>query len=963
MNPFELTKRIGIKQPLGDEVIARAVAGDVRPTIEGAGPSAGVFMGPGQPLQPAAQEGAWGRQFDYSWGTNLAFTPRAQEPISFTQLRQLADGYDLIRLLIETRKDQMVKFQWSIMPRDDTKKPDDRCVQFTNFLQFPDKRHNWQTWLRGLLEEMLVVDAACVQPVLTKGGDLLALDWFDGSTLHLLIDDTGRTPIAPDVAYQQVIKGIPAVDYSTDDLIYAPRNLRVNRLFGYSPVEQIIMTVNIALRRQLSQLQYFCYSDDTEVLTKRGWHRFADCVAGDEFATRQIGTGKFEWQKAYRTFRKHYTGEMVRFKGRSLDMLVTPNHRMLVNSLPLSVESEMSVNGEHVISAEQMAEFGTTNTGIPQTSVWVGEEVPEQLFEHSDPRSKSVLMSGDDYCAFMGMYLAEGNCSPSKPGRIAIAQPPDERGAHLLYKALLEKLFGAVCFYGHQFEVCARAVASHLKQFGKAHDKFIPDVIREATPRQLNIFWRYYYLGDGRAKGDDGISTQQAITASRRLADHLTEIGQKMGYSPSVWVNPTRVGRFVHHMQGGFVLSRPINASASYLVSFARRDATRGWHAEWVDYDAPVACVCVPNKFLYVRRNGKACWSGNTEGNIPEALMTVPKEWSPEAIKKYQEMWDIMYSGNTAERKHLKFVPFGTKYYPTKEEVLKDAFDEWLARVCCYAFSLPPAPFVRDQNRATAESAKEAALQEGLHPLMTWVKDLLNLVLWKYMGWYDLQFNWQDEEPTSPMELMTMNTGYVKVGIISIDEARQDLGKEGIGMPNAIFTAAGATLITDILNPPEPEVTIGPDGMPIQSGPPGAPGAGPPPPGGGKAPPFGAKGKAAGGKPPPPDGEKTKPGDMPASKLFDLHVHLPKAGDVLVDNPVTINNPPQRDLSEEVAKLITLAKRNEPEAKKGWPVNRTITATRNEEGNLVATVLEEAVLPKETKHVIMKDGVVTEDAS
>jgi phage portal protein BeeE len=58
-------------------------------------------------------------------------------------------------------------------------------------------------------------------------------------------------------AYQQVLKGLPAVDYSARDIIYRPRNVRAHRVYGFSPVQQVLMTVNIALRRQLRQLDYF----------------------------------------------------------------------------------------------------------------------------------------------------------------------------------------------------------------------------------------------------------------------------------------------------------------------------------------------------------------------------------------------------------------------------------------------------------------------------------------------------------------------------------------------------------------------------------------------------------------------------------------------------------------------------------------------------------------------------------
>ncbi len=72
-----------------------------------------------------------------------------------------------------------------------------------------------------------------------------------------MIGEDGRAPEAPDPAYQQILKGVPAADFSADELIYLPRNLRSHRLYGMSPVEQIALTVNIALRRDAATLDYY----------------------------------------------------------------------------------------------------------------------------------------------------------------------------------------------------------------------------------------------------------------------------------------------------------------------------------------------------------------------------------------------------------------------------------------------------------------------------------------------------------------------------------------------------------------------------------------------------------------------------------------------------------------------------------------------------------------------------------
>jgi uncharacterized protein (DUF2236 family) len=114
-----------------------------------------------------------------------------------------------------------------------------------------------------------------------------------------------------------------------------------------------------------------------------------------------------------------------------------------------------------------------------------------------------------------------------------------------------------------------------------------------------------------------------------------------------------------------------------------------------------------------------------TEGSTPDALIGVPETWAPEQIGQFQAYWDALLEGNTAQRRHARFVPATVSYIQTKENVLKDEYDDWLARIVCYAFSVPPGALVRDMNRATAQTLSGQALSEGVMPLMTWVEDLV----------------------------------------------------------------------------------------------------------------------------------------------------------------------------------------------------------------------------------------------
>jgi hypothetical protein len=221
-------------------------------------PGAQSWFGPMQPMSPAAQDATEGRAFDYPVGYNLRITPRAGELTSFAMLRAFADSYDLLRLVIETRKDQVQSYSWSIVSANSKKEASEaRIDEVTSLLKRPDREHSFKDWIRALMEDLFVLDAVAIYPRKTTGGGFYAIELIDAATIKRVIDEQGRTPMPPFPAYQQVLKGLPANDLTSEELYYCMRNYRTNRLYGMSPVEQIITTVNIALRRQVSQLDYF----------------------------------------------------------------------------------------------------------------------------------------------------------------------------------------------------------------------------------------------------------------------------------------------------------------------------------------------------------------------------------------------------------------------------------------------------------------------------------------------------------------------------------------------------------------------------------------------------------------------------------------------------------------------------------------------------------------------------------
>lgn len=70
-------------------------------------------------------------------------------------------------------------------------------------------------------------------------------------------------------------------------------------------------------------------SPDTQVLTALGWKKIIDINVGDEVLTINEQK-KIEPKKVTRTIDEPYSGKMIHFKGRFIDITVTPNHKFPV---------------------------------------------------------------------------------------------------------------------------------------------------------------------------------------------------------------------------------------------------------------------------------------------------------------------------------------------------------------------------------------------------------------------------------------------------------------------------------------------------------------------------------------------------------------------------------------------------------------------------------------------------------
>jgi len=172
-----------------------------------------------------------------------------------------------------------------------------------------------------------------------------------------------------------------------------------------------------------------------------------------------------------------------------------------------------------------------------------------------------------------------------------------------------------------------------------------------------------------------------------------------------------------------------------------------------------------------------------TDGNTPDQLIAVPKEWTPEQLQTYAAYFDAMLAGQTADRRKTRLVPDGTK--PVWTQSRKDAdfqqFELWLMRRTCSIFGVQPASigYAGEQYKVSQEESFSATSQFGVGRLLAMRADLYNDLL-ERLGYSSLSVVNVTEGEEEPAERTDRLAKAVGGPWMTPNEARQAEGLEPI---------------------------------------------------------------------------------------------------------------------------------------------------------------------------------------
>jgi intein/homing endonuclease len=354
----------------------------------------------------------------------------------------------------------------------------------------------------------------------------------------------------------------------------------------------------------------FCYDEKTEVLTKEGWKFFKDTDDNDLFLTLNIKTKKVEYQKRVGVTIEPWDGELICGRSTMVDFAVTPNHRMVYFPYDKRVNKIWTIAKAEEIYGKRVKFL----RGL--FDKWEGRQIKEEY-----PQQSSLA-----FAKFLGIFITDGSLYKGKEsgGRISIAQTKKE-GRRFIRK-VLDKLNWNYIENKAEFRINDTKLYNFLrKYFPEGQKKSIkgrvPDWIRMAPKEYIEAFIEGVITGDGNIHKKNGHKV--IYTGSKKMADDYQECVLKMGLCSSIRID-NRKG-LKRRVLGNIIE----NKRKTYIVSITERTNVHLFNKKhWFKkhYKGNVYCVTIPNGTLYVRRNGKAFWSGNTHELVRHRLASYTQE-------------------------------------------------------------------------------------------------------------------------------------------------------------------------------------------------------------------------------------------------------------------------------------------------------------------------------------------------
>jgi len=367
-----------------------------------------------------------------------------------------------------------------------------------------------------------------------------------------------------------------------------------------------------------------CLTLDHEVLTLDGWKLISDITTDDRVATITQQNGELQYQRPTNVWRySDYEGEMYHIKNQSIDISVTGKHRMWTSKLKGGRGNVKWTKYEF----EEARDLVGKHRRYKKDANWTCEDYQFTLpsVDNKYETKTFTTKEMEDFLVFFGIWYAEGWASGKDTyGRVTISVNKErvrnalfpslqKLGYHYIYEEKTQKL-----------TVSNNQLYRYMKPLSVgAPQKKMPSWVLQLSKKQTQILLDSMILGDGfYVKSNPNRAGY--YTSSKQLADQFQQLCLHAGWASNITIhyqansNETYIkGRKIvnlHDILRLGIIKSKVNPSVNH--GHVHKQSIQ--EERFVHEKCEVMCITVPNEVFYVRRNGKAVWTGNSRarGNV-----------------------------------------------------------------------------------------------------------------------------------------------------------------------------------------------------------------------------------------------------------------------------------------------------------------------------------------------------------
>ena len=396
------------------------------------------------------------------------------------------------------------------------------------------------------------------------------------------------------------IAKLPKSDVKDPNIIYTDRSMVYKKkepayiwkvIQASNNDDKEIVKIVFKTYRQTELGCKFCVPETNEVLTNKGWKTFKE-LDGTEKICSLVDNEYIEYVEPVGIYHFKHDGDMISINSTHLSMTVTPEHKLYIRR---NQKTEYE-------SIEAKDVYKKTRFTFKKNGIKRGDDIKTIILGDS-------TFSMDGYLKLLGFWIADGCLDKSWKNSIDIG----------FTKQRKLDFFNEIC---NDLEVGSHISGVHHRIVNKdlcdslvplnvgAINKFLPEFVWDLNKRQSKILLDALIMGDGTVSNEH----MRYFTSSNQLADDVARLAFHSGYSATIKTSSKAGSEYNIKGKTGTsnadCLRVQINRSYNYPVINHSGYNTK--QSNIVQYKGIVSCVEVPSHVFYMRENGIAHWTANS---------------------------------------------------------------------------------------------------------------------------------------------------------------------------------------------------------------------------------------------------------------------------------------------------------------------------------------------------------------